>query len=119
MPISNEPIPTASQITATISPAAPPIIPTNLENLFASLVHAGLLTNNSTNVPAPAIVSSKESEPELEGDESLKESAIREYRNAMLLEPVKLTTLDLAKYEENDFSFYIYSHSSLERTLGL
>jgi hypothetical protein len=54
----------------------------NLENLFASLVNAGLPTSsNLQNVPAPAIASTKESAPVVEDDSNLRENAIREYRS--------------------------------------
>jgi len=85
----------------------------NLENLFASLVNAGLPTsNNQQNVPAPSIASTKKSTPVVENDSNLRENAIREYRTAVLLEPVKLTTSDLVKYGDDGSFYNIHSHSA-------
>ena len=45
-------------------------------------------------------------------DSNLRENAIREYRTAVLLEPVKLTTSDLMKYGDGHSSYKIFSHSA-------
>jgi pre-mRNA cleavage complex 2 protein Pcf11 len=77
------------------------------------LVNAGLLTfSNPQNVPAPAIASTKESMPVVEDDSNLRENAICDYRTAVLLEPVKLTTLVLVKYGDDGSFYEIYSHSA-------
>jgi hypothetical protein len=81
LPVPGDPIPTTSQGIPAVPLAAPSVIPMNLEDLFASLVNAGLLTSrNLQNVPAPAIASTKESAPVVEDDSNLRENAIREYR---------------------------------------
>jgi pre-mRNA cleavage complex 2 protein Pcf11 len=86
-------------ISVTAAPTAIPTVPANLQNLFASLVNAGFISSSaapSGSTAAPAIAS-KDSTPTVEDDQDLKESAIREYRNSILSDPIKLTTSDLAK----------------------
>ena len=63
-------------------------------------------------MPTPAIASIKESTPVVEDDSNLRENAIREYRTAVLLEPVKLTTSDLVKYGDDGSVYKIRSHSA-------
>lgn len=83
----------------------PPVAnpPANLENLFASLVNAGFISSSAapqaTDNAVPTATSNESSStPTPEDDRNLKESAVRDYRNAILSEPIKLTTSDLAKY---------------------
>ncbi|RDB22818.1 Uncharacterized protein C4G9.04c [Hypsizygus marmoreus] len=82
--------------TSTPTPAATGP-PTNIANLLSTLLKAGVVSANGTPLGAGATAKEEATKQNLAENDDLEREAARAYRQAILSQPIKLTSSDITK----------------------
>ncbi|KAG5639262.1 hypothetical protein H0H81_004923 [Sphagnurus paluster] len=84
---------------SSATPAPPPVLapPVEIANLLSTLLKAGVVSASGTPPGAGATVREEASKQEIDENVALEQEASRAYRQAILSQPIKLTSTDLTR----------------------
>jgi pre-mRNA cleavage complex 2 protein Pcf11 len=90
--------PSVPQLQAPAAPSLPAVPSGDLNNLFATLLKAGVVSANSTPIGAGATVKEREASIEPEKTTDPTSESVREYRDAILAENIDFNNLETVEY---------------------